>query len=83
MKQLTIRGVSSDLAQAIDGERRRRGVSLNQTLLDLLSQALNVSTGKSAGNGLKDLAGTWSAEELLDFENNTRTFEQIDEELWS
>lgn len=81
MKQLTIRGVTKDLEQALQEEKRRRGKSLNQVILDLLRQSLGCeSTGYD--NGLGQYAGTWRAEELKSFEELTDAFEQIDEELW-
>lgn len=33
-------------------------------------------------NGLGALAGTWRAEDLAEFEEATRCFEAIDEDLW-
>ena len=82
MKQLTVRNVPKELAQALSEERLRRGESLNKTVLDLLFQALGLSPNKRYDNGLRRLAGNWSEEEFREFENNTALFEQIDEELW-
>ena len=80
MKQLTVRGVPDELARALEREKKRRGQSLNQTILELLSQALGV--GNKHDNGLSELAGSWTAEELHEFDKNTTVFEQIDPELW-
>lgn len=82
MKQLTVRNVPELLAQALRQERIRRGDSLNKTVLDILIQALGLSPDERYDNGLSGLAGTWTEEELREFENNTALFEQIDEELW-
>lgn len=82
MKQLTVRGVSEDLSRALREERIRRGTSLNQTVLDLLRRALGLGHGQRYDNGLGELAGTWSEEELREFEAATAAFEQVDEELW-
>lgn len=82
MKQLTIRGVSDELATALDQERRRKGASLNQTVLDLLKQAVGLSPDKAPDNGLLQFAGTWSSKELKEFEQHTAAFDQIDEDLW-
>jgi hypothetical protein len=79
-QHLTVRNVPPQLAAALDAERRRRGTSLNQTVLDLLSQSLAVKCQRS--NGLRRFAGTWSEEEFREFEENTRVFEEIDRELW-
>jgi plasmid stability protein len=81
MKTLTVRNLPDDVAAALEREKRRRGESLNQTVIDLLSQGLGVSGVRS--NGLARLAGAWSAEDLRRFERAVAPFEQIDDELWS
>lgn len=80
MKHLTVRNLPGGIAEALERERRRRGRSLNQTVIELLSQSLGVGLRRS--NGLGALAGTWSPEEAADFEQAVAPFEAIDEELW-
>jgi plasmid stability protein len=82
VKALTIRNVDPELARALERERLRRGASLNATVLQLLRQALGVEPDVVRSNGLRRLAGTWSAEELEAFAADTAVFEQVDEELW-
>jgi hypothetical protein len=82
MKHLTVRNVPPELALALAKEKRSRGKSLNQTVLDLLSKALGVAVGTAPANGLEKLAGTWNEAELQSFEEATAMFEQIDEEQW-
>ena len=65
----------------MEEEKRARGRSLNQTVLDLLSQAVGLGRGRRS-NGLAQLAGTWGAEEHEAFERAVAETEQIDEELW-
>jgi hypothetical protein len=79
---LTIRGLPAPLARALDAERKRRGVSLNQTVIDLLSRSLGVGNKGARSNGLRALAGTWSADEHARFERATTIAEQLEEELW-
>ena len=83
MKQLTVRNVTHDLAHMLAEESHRRGQSTNKTVIDILRQALGLSPNSRYNNNLGELAGTWSAEDLAEFEKNTALFEQIDEELWS
>lgn len=83
MKALTVRNVDPRLAEALDEERKRRGTSLNRTVLDLLRRTLGLEPGEPASNGLGKLAGTWTEEEHRAFEEATAPFEQVDEELWS
>lgn len=80
MKNLTIRGVPDEIAAALEKEKRRRGESLNQTVIDLLSQGLGVGAARS--NGLARLAGTWSDKEFRAFKDATAPLERVDEELW-
>lgn len=80
MKNLTIRNLPPDVSDALDREKRRRGESLNQTVIELLSQGLGVGTTRS--NGLSGLAGAWSDEEFRRFEDAVSIFGHIDPELW-
>ena len=82
MKNLTIRDVPSELAEALEREKNRRGKSLNQTVLQLLSQCLGVRSSAPRRNGLARLAGTWTTDEHSHFEHAIASTEQIDEELW-
>ena len=83
MKTLTVRNVDARLACALEREVRKRGTSLNQTVLDLLRDSLGVGAVAPPSNGLEKLAGTWSQQDLEEFDANTAIFEQIDPELWS
>ena len=83
VKANTIRYVDQRLARALQAEKRRRGTSLNRTVLDLLRHTLGVDVDDGRSNGLHELAGTWSDVELAEFEEATAAFEQVDEELWS
>ena len=80
IKALTIRNLPPGLADALDREKRRRGKSLNQTVIDLLGQGLGAQGVRS--NGLGQLAGGWTDDEFRDFERATAQFEAVDDELW-
>jgi plasmid stability protein len=80
IKALTIRNLPPDLSDALEREKRRRGQSLNQTVIDLLGQGLGATGVRS--NGLGRLAGGWSESEFRDFESATEQFEAVDDELW-
>ena len=82
MSYLTIRGIPEDVARALRKEKERRGRSINQTVIELLKQALNLEWKSKGGNGLEKLAGTWNQEEFDSFESTTAVFEQTDEEHW-
>ena len=81
MRHLTIRNIPPEIAAALDREKDRGRISLNQTVIELLRRALGVRRGEKR-NGLSALAGTWTEEEFARFEAAVRITEQIDEELW-
>ena len=83
MKTLTIRNVPQHLAEAIDQERRRRDTSLNSTVLDLLEASLGIGAAGPRTNGLAELAGNWTAEELLEFEAAVAPFDIVDDDMWA
>ncbi len=78
---MTIRNVPPSLAEALEREKRRRGQSLNQTVIELLDQGLG--TVRARSNGLGSLGGGWSEKEFRDFERATAPVEEVDEEVWS
>lgn len=80
IKALTIRNLPPRLAEALEREKRRKGKSLNQTVIDLLGQGLGAEGERS--NGLGSLAGGWSEDDFREFERATAQFEAVDEELW-
>ncbi len=77
---MTVRNLPDPVHAALLRERQRRGQSLNQTVIELLGQALAVGTARI--NGLARLAGTWTDEEARSFEVTTGRFEEVDEDLW-
>jgi plasmid stability protein len=76
---LTVRSLPEDVSAALAAEKRRRGTSLNQTVIDLLRQGLGVSQPRN--NGLTRLAGTWT-EEQQQFLESVQTFNEIDPDFW-
>jgi plasmid stability protein len=80
MKALTIRNLPQEVAAALEREKRRRGQSLNQTVIELLSQGLGVRHPRS--NGLSQLGGKWSADEFEEIESAVARFGDIDPEIW-
>ena len=82
MKAITIRNVPTELAESLEREKRRRGASLNRTVLALLFEALDVSRPGLRSNGLRRLAGTWTEAEYREFEQAVASFEQVDDAIW-
>lgn len=83
MRTLTIRNVPKRLADALTRERRRKDLSLNRTVLDLLSRSLGVADAGPPSNGLAQHAGNWTEEDLHQFETAVAGFNTIDADMWS
>jgi hypothetical protein len=81
-KHLTVRNVPPAIMRALDRERRKARRSLNQAVIDALGRGLGVGRVDDFDNGLRALAGSWSAGELRAFETATAGFETVDEDLW-
>ena len=79
-RHLTVRNVPPKIIAALNAERQRRGLSLNQAVVDLLGQALGVNGPRR--NGLARFASTWTEDQFREFEKATEVFESIDPELW-
>lgn len=84
MKTLTLRGIDGELEQALVSEAERTGTSMSATVKRTLRHAFGL-TGKKYHveyHDLDHLAGTWTAEEQAAFEEHTRAFSEIDEDMW-
>ena len=79
-RHLTVRNLPEELSAALEREKRRRGTSLNQTVIDVLTQSLGV-VGKRS-NGLARLSGTWTEAEHRRFLDRIKVFEKIDPDCW-
>jgi plasmid stability protein len=82
MRHLTVRNLPPELGKALEREKRRRGASLNATVIDLLRQSLGVRPGGGRRNGLARLAGAWSPDEHARFEAAIADLERVDPDLW-
>ena len=80
---LTIRNLPADVSRAIEEERRKRGSSLNATVVHLLRVAVGAAPDEPFDNGLAKYAGGWTESELDEFERNTRETRAIDPEMWA
>lgn len=83
MKSFSIRNVSPQLSAALHEEKTKLGMSLNSTVLFLLSESLGLSeTSKPKSNGLGQLGGDWSEEEYQEFMQVLSELRAIDDEIW-
>lgn len=85
MHNLSVRGIEEASLRRLKQMAKRRGVSLNRLIADLLNtEGGNAPTRarSTAHDDLDQLAGTWSKRDAREFERAVASFEQIDEELW-
>lgn len=85
MANLSIRGLDDDLAEKLKADAEQAGVSVNARVLELIREGLGVpgdERRRRVYHDLDALAGTWSDADQQEFEQATREFEQVDEELW-
>lgn len=85
MTTMTLRGIDETLAQTLKELARKQGVSLNTLALRLIREATGIDKRKRTlvHHDLDTLAGTWSKEDEVSFQDATRPLESIDEELWT
>jgi hypothetical protein len=78
-KQLTIRGVSDEIGQRLEGLSRARGQSVNTVVLEILEGAVGVNERR------KRLAryATWTPDDLAEFNEALAAQRTVDDPLWS
>lgn len=77
-KQLTIRGVSDEVGQRLEGLSRARGQSLNTTVLSILEAAVGVDERRRR----LERYTTWTQEDLEEFNEALAPQRTIDDALW-
>lgn len=86
MKQLTIRGVDSNLHHRLKEEAKRHGWSINRYVLAILREASGLDEGNLRAttqyDDLDHLAGTWTQPEFDEFKEELAAQRNIDEDLW-
>jgi hypothetical protein len=84
MANLSVRGVEEQSLRKLKQTAKRRGMSLNRLITEMLNAAGGDSSATKAVEhaDLDKLAGTWDARDAREFERGTATFGQVDEDLW-
>ena len=76
--QYTIRGVPTEVDQALKEKSRRRGISLNQLLVEELTEATGGEP--KTRRSLKPLLGKWQDDP--EFDRILEEQRRIDQEMW-
>lgn len=84
MANISVRGVEDKALRKLKETARRRGISLNRLIADMLNEGTGgkQTVAPIEHDDLDRLAGTWSAQDAREFQEATTTFAQVDEELW-
>ncbi len=84
MKTMTIHALDESVGKRIRAKARRDGKSLNQTLKELLSASVGVSSTPAADHraDFAEFCGIWTAREANDFKAATADFETVDKADW-
>ena len=85
MTQLTVRDVDEHLGNELKREAEARGLSVNKLVLQLLRESVGLSpqSRPAVNTDLDYLAGTWSDEDVADFEHRLAEQRALDAELWN
>lgn len=84
MTQITVRISDPEMEKALRRMAKESGKSLNKVVLELLQGGSGRKQGKkkAPGASLAKFAGKWTERDVREFEEATRSCEQIDEEMW-
>ena len=77
-KQLTVRGVSDEVADRLNKISKVRGQSLNATVNALLAQA----AGEDERRRRLERYVTWTGDDLAEFEASLAAQRTIDDAIW-
>jgi len=82
---LKVNNIDDTTAQWIKEESKRRGIEVEQVILELIHKGLNIERGPAqlqTYHDLDALAGTWNEEQANEFMNAISDFEKPDDHLW-
>jgi hypothetical protein len=82
---LKVNNIDDTTAQWIKEESKRRGIEVEQVILELIHKGLNIERGPAqlqTYHDLDALAGTWNEEQAKEFMNAISDFEKPDDHLW-
>lgn len=82
VSQITLRHLPENLERQIRRLARENNASINKTIIRLLQKSLGIIPDENKQRDLGDLSGKWSNKAAKEFEENTRIFETIDNEIW-
>jgi hypothetical protein len=85
MATMSIRGLDDKALSRLKRRAKREGSSLNSLVVSLLqddANAVRKPQPLQKFDDLNALAGTWSAQQVREFERDTAAFSEVDASLW-
>ena len=79
-----LRNIAPDVMSLLKKEATKQKISINSLILLTIERGLGIThqTKKNVFHDLDHLAGTWSDKDKKNFDENTKSFEKVDKELW-
>ena len=86
MANLSLRGLDETTFEQLKNDAHQHGISVNRRIIELLQERMgtkHISTGQNrqrqqSHHDLDSLAGTWSVQDVKDFQDATAAFSEID-----
>ena len=82
MSSITVHNIDPEIDKRLRELSEQRHSSLNQTIQWLLKQALGISRVPGKKSDFAEFAGTWAEEDAREFEEATKEFSEIDQDMW-
>ncbi len=85
MKAITLRNMPPELSRIIQKKAKEQGTSINKTVIALLKEYTGIQEKKTAKplyDDLEHLAGSWSKEDAIKFDQTLAKQRKIDPSLW-
>lgn len=84
MSSFNLRNISPNVMSLLKKEAKKLKISVNSLILLIVERGLGIAhpNKKMIFHDLDYLAGTWNDEDKKEFDENVKSFETIDKELW-
>lgn len=84
MSNFNLRNIAPKVMSLLKKKASEKKISVNSLLIQIIEQSLGFvhPTKKVVFHDLDHLAGTWDDKDEKAFNDNTKAFEKIDEDLW-
>ncbi len=77
-----LRGIPQEVMNLLKREAKRLRISVNALVLKMIEQGLGFTRERHLHHDLDHLANSWTAADEKTLRENTRSFEEIDPEMW-